>query len=118
MSLLVVAMLCYGLYAGGDTPIPCEISYHFPATMYSIINMISQLSGIIAPYAVGAILESNGQTEHLWNIIFFSAALVCLTGLVVFLIFGSAERQAWDISLDSQPNDDCKGKQFEGAIKH
>lgn len=104
MSLLVAAMLFFGLISGGDVPLPAEMSEHFPATLFSLINTASASSGFVAPVLVGWILESGDDIGYLWNVVFMVTAAITMMGAVVFMVFGSAERQSWDRDLD-EPRD-------------
>jgi len=68
MSLLIVSMLFYGLASGGDVPMPGEMSNHFPATLFALINFSAASAGFVAPYMVGLILESNHiEIKRMWN---------------------------------------------------
>lgn len=101
MGLLITAMIFYGLYSAGDTPLPAELSRHFPATLFSIIMMFVCCAGFVAPYLVGLILETPGDMVQHWNCIFYMSAGFCVFGMVVFLLFGSSERLEWDKDLDA-----------------
>lgn len=100
MLLLLCGNFFIGLNAGGDVPVPGELTSNFPATIYAMGNMFGCSSGFIAPYVIGVILESgngsNNDLVFLWSKVFYLAAGIALIGAVIFVIFGSAERQAWD----------------------
>lgn len=68
MTLLVIATLFYGLISGGDIPMPGEMSCHFPATLFALINLCGASAGFVAPYMVGAIVDSNPEkVKAMWN---------------------------------------------------
>ncbi|KAI1304267.1 putative transporter slc-17.2 [Halotydeus destructor] len=102
IGLLLCSMLMYGLASGCDIPLPAEMCTRFPATVYSIMNMGSSSAGFVSPYVVGLILESGDDVQHLWNVVFFLTAGVAMLGCVVFLIFGSSERQAFDYTAKAR----------------
>jgi len=105
--LLVIGHVFLGFTAGGDNPIPGELSVNFPATIFAIINTLTSLTATIVPYAVGVVLESNlsDSPVTLWSIVFYFSAFLTLLSAVVFVLFGSAERQSWDYFVSSQIED-------------
>lgn len=104
MILLLIGNFFLGLNAGGDVPVPGEITSNFPATIYAMGNMFGCSTGFIAPYVIGVILESGGHsssaTENdlifLWSKVFYLAAGIAVVGAIIFVTFGSANRQSWD----------------------
>lgn len=77
---------------------------NFPATIYAMGNMFGCSTGFIAPYVIGVILESGGHSTvsgendliFLWSKVFYLAAAIATVGAVIFVLFGSANRQSWD----------------------
>jgi len=59
-----------------------------------LTNTIAVLASIAAPHAVG-IFTSHRSTRSEWQNVFFLAAGVCTVGAVIFVIFGSGNRQRW-----------------------
>lgn len=57
IGLLLVAMVIFGLNAGGDKPIVVELAPDHSGTIYGITNAIASLPGIIAPLAVGELID-------------------------------------------------------------
>ncbi|KAI1304270.1 putative inorganic phosphate cotransporter [Halotydeus destructor] len=98
VALLMTAMLFYGMGSGGDIPLPSELTKNYPATLFALINTIGSSAGFIAPYVVGVVLDSKSHDIQLaWNLVFFTSAAICGVSGAAFAIFGSAERQSWDI---------------------
>jgi len=98
MGILLLGNLFMGLNAGGDVPVAGEISTFFPATLYAIGNMFGCSTGFLAPYVAGIILESDAGKDlmFLWSKIFYLSASIGIFGALIFIAFGSAERQPWD----------------------
>lgn len=97
MALFIVANFCMGCGSGGDGPVPSELTTNFPATVFALANMVSCSSGFVAPYVIGAILESGaGDLQYLWRCVFYLAAGFAACGITVFVAFGSAKIQPWD----------------------
>jgi len=59
-----------------------------------LASVISGLAAIASPQAVGA-LTYERSTRDEWQKVFFLAAGIYVVGAVVFLIFGSGQRQSW-----------------------
>ena len=57
--LLVIAMIIFGLNAGGDKPVVVDIAPDHSGTIYGITNAIASLPGIFAPLYVGYFLEGQ-----------------------------------------------------------
>ena len=101
MGILLIGNFFMGFNAGGDVPVAGEISSNFPATLYAIGNMFGCSTGFLAPYVVGVILESGSASGEqdllfLWSKIFYSSASIGIFGALIFVAFGSADKQPWD----------------------
>jgi len=59
-----------------------------------LTNTIAGLASIAAPHAVG-VFTSHRSTRSEWQNVFFLAAGVCVVSAVIFVIFGSGNRQRW-----------------------
>jgi len=68
-------------------------------------HTIGNFGSIAAPLAVSAFTIQQ-QTRSEWQNVFFVTAAVCAVGVVVFVIFGSGNRQSWaDGSTDDELRD-------------
>lgn len=97
--VLVIGMLLYGCVMGGDVIVPAEVSANFATTIYSCINMLANVPGIIAPLVIGIMLqgaEDGTDLKQRWDHVFFMAAGVLSFGTTTFMIFGSSKRQDFD----------------------
>lgn len=97
MVIVLFAYLFMGFNSGGDVPIPGEITKHFPAIVYSYMNAVSLLPGLIAPTAIGYTITAFDDPRAGWQIVFYTAAIITLLGYIIFMIFGSSERQPFDL---------------------
>jgi len=59
-----------------------------------LTHSISMLSGIAAPLTVSA-LTNHHSTRSAWQNVFFLSAAVQVAGAIIFVIFGSGDRQNW-----------------------
>jgi len=59
-----------------------------------LTNTVAILAAIVAPLAVGALTYERSTREE-WQKVFFLAAGIYAVGAIVFLIFGSGQRQSW-----------------------
>lgn len=66
-----------------------DIAPRHAGTLAGITNTAGTIPGIVGIYITGWILEITGS----WPLVFQTAAVVSLTGMVVFLLFSSGEKQ-------------------------
>lgn len=110
MFILLTGNFFLGVNAGGDVAVPGEMTSNFPATIYAIGNMFGCATGFAAPYVIGVILESeSGDPMFLWAKVFYLSAVVAVFGGLIFIAFGDASKQDWDVI----PDDECVLDQFE-----
>lgn len=103
MLFLLFGGFFSGFNAGGDVPVAGEISHNFPATIYAMANMAGCSCGFLAPYVVGVILESGeGDLLSKWASVFYISAFISFSGGCIFLLFGSAKVQSWDLIADDE----------------
>ena len=57
--------------------------------------------GFTAPQVTGYIINHHNDLDH-WKIVFYSAAAVNFFGALVFILFGSAKEQSWNIVNESE----------------
>ena len=106
---LVTNLLLIGnvfLSLDSDGTIEGEISKDFATTVFALVNMCNTSAGFIVPYVVGLILQSglgsaHGDLLEVWSIVFYQAAGMAVLGAIIFLLFGSAERQPWDYDTNN-----------------
>ncbi|KAI1304610.1 putative transporter slc-17.2 [Halotydeus destructor] len=101
MVLLVMAHFAMGINCGGTGPIVGEITINFPSAVFGMSNTIVASSGYVSPYVAGLILQNGGDVLQEWNLLFYLSATITFTGIIVFVCFGDAERQPWDM-VDSE----------------
>jgi hypothetical protein len=64
------------------------------------------ICGFVTPLVIGVIIESSDQIRKQWSYVFYLSAAINVFGVIVFLIFGSAEQQSWDkIEEDNSGSD-------------
>nr|CAD7580819.1 unnamed protein product [Timema californicum] len=54
---------------------------------------LATIPGVASPVLSGYIVQHQSAEE--WNIVFYLAGAMFLVGALVFLVFGSGERQSW-----------------------
>lgn len=101
MSLVLCSWFFMEFNAGGDKPLPGEVTKNHSAIVYAIVNSTSMSTGFIAPAVIGWILSTWGLEG--WKITFYLASVISLTGMVIFLSWASAERQPFDLIVDVVP---------------
>ncbi|XP_054158497.1 putative inorganic phosphate cotransporter [Oppia nitens] len=97
IALILIAMLLFGTQAGGDIAIVADMTNNFTATVFAIANTLATVCGFITPLVIGYIVEASpDRPRRQWSYIFYMSAAVSVLGGIVFLVFGSADRQPWD----------------------
>lgn len=89
-------------------------------TLLGITNAAATIPGFVGPQVVGALTHDDPSRQQWRKVFFISSAVYCF-GLIVYLIFGSGERQYWSTHeyfeenglLDS-PEDEEEQEEDEG----
>jgi len=68
-----------------------------------LTSTVGNLAAIAAPHAVG-VLTRHGSTRSEWQKVFFLAAGLYAIGALIFVIFGSGNRQRWADDTSSEYN--------------
>lgn len=106
---LVTNLLLIGnvfLSLDSDGTIEGEVSKDFATTVFALVNMCNTSAGFIVPYVIGLILQAGPGSAHgdlleVWSIVFYQAAGMAVLGAIIFVAFGSAERQPWDYDTNN-----------------
>lgn len=99
ISILVLGITAYGLSSGGDLIIPADMTKKYPATIFSICNLIANLGGASVPLVIGLILDQAqdaSELKYYWDIVFFTVASIVAFFTTIFLLTASAEIQPFD----------------------
>ncbi|XP_037946467.1 putative inorganic phosphate cotransporter isoform X1 [Teleopsis dalmanni] len=75
-----------------------DLSPNFAGVLMGITNCAANITGIIAPLAVGFIVTDVTSAEQ-WNQVFFIAAGIYFVGNLLFISFGTANVQPWNDPL-------------------
>lgn len=107
IGLLILGSIFQAFDAAGNIPNPGEVSKNFPTTVFAIVNMLNTSAGFIVPFLIGHILKWRADYPLLetWSIVFYLAAVISFCGGVIFLLFGSAERQPFDFDVGRQQDE-------------
>lgn len=89
-SYVAIGGFCYSGYMLSHL----DLSPEYAGTLMGISNLISNLTGFIAPEVVGALTEQY-QTLRQWGIVFWISIIVVLITGIPFVTSGSAEKQDW-----------------------
>ncbi|XP_034239552.1 putative inorganic phosphate cotransporter isoform X2 [Thrips palmi] len=82
-----------------------DLSPNYASTLFGITNAMANIMSFIAPLVVGAVVSDETNVSQ-WQTAFLIAAGVSFIGNLVFVIGGSAVRQAWDEPKKSNPAGD------------
>ena len=108
IGLLLTGNLFQALDAAGNIPNPGELSKNYATTVFAIVNMLNTSIGFIVPYLIGLILEAGKGKDPIdtWSIIFYLASALALLSGIIYSIFGSGERQAFDLDVSEGEEED------------
>lgn len=89
VSLLCMSIIIgmTGFHAAGVTVNPQDLSPNFSGSVFGLMNTIGATVGFLGVYLAGHILELTAS----WNAVFNILVTGNLVGLIVFVLFGSAE---------------------------
>lgn len=99
VGLIFAGLFAYGMLTGGEFSIIPSFSPNFSGTVVGFALLLPFSMGILAPYLVGAILDSSATGDSLvdkWNLIFYLTAGFLLFGTVIFNVFATDQQQSWD----------------------
>ena len=85
-----------GFYAAAQGPLPAEMSTKFHGILFSIGNLCATISGFASPMIAGYVLQNIDDVWKAYDILFISAGSLVILANLIFLLFGSAERQEFD----------------------
>ncbi|OTF76708.1 hypothetical protein BLA29_010283 [Euroglyphus maynei] len=98
--LLIMAMLSYGFFTGGEWTMVSEYSPNFVGVISGLIHMPGFITGFLSPYIVGMILDSNiggnGDERFKWNISFWISASLYFICYLAFYFLSTVEQENWD----------------------
>jgi len=89
---LVLASMCIGFTTTAVNQL--DLAPLHAGKIVGLTFTIANLASIAAPHAVG-VLTSHRSTRSEWQNVFFLAAAVYAAGAIIFVIFGSGNRQSW-----------------------
>ncbi|XP_023234204.1 sialin-like [Centruroides sculpturatus] len=93
--ILVMTSGFMGFVGGGDIPIIMNMAPKYTGPLYGLTGGMATVSGFLSPYVAGLFLDKNQGSMVQWSYVYYLSAGFCLLGLVIFLVFGSAELQPW-----------------------
>lgn len=108
IGLLLAGNLFQAFDGAGNICNPGELSKHYATTIFAIVNMLNTSIGFIVPYLIGIILKAGEGRNPLdtWSFIFYLASGLSVLSGVIYLIFGSGERQRFDYGKLQEEEDD------------
>lgn len=109
LASLFLGSIFLGCGSASEVPLASEMSKNFPATIYSIMNMIAMSAGFLAPAFVGFVLDSTPDLILGWNIVFYFTSSLSLIATTIFFFFCEAKRQPFDVRTK------IEGKGDEGS---
>ncbi|CAG9774089.1 unnamed protein product [Ceutorhynchus assimilis] len=92
--LLAITGAFYGALYSSNNINHMALSPKYAGTMFGITNAAANITGFLAPYVVGLLV--NGQeTLDQWNKVFYLAAAINIASNLFYISFASAEEVPW-----------------------
>ena len=111
LSILFLGSILLGCGSGSDVPLPSEMSRNFPATIWSLQNMVAMSVGFMAPSIVGWILDSYvGDLRRGWSIVFYLTSCI-------YPLFRPSSSSASLLQNDSPSTSSMKNQRKKRTVK-
>ena len=95
-AIVAIMSLAFALGAWARAGLYCnhqDLSPKYAAALLGLSNTAGALPGVLGVTAAGFLLDRTGS----WALALFYPTAICqIFGLVVYTIFGSSQRQAWE----------------------
>ncbi|XP_026735216.1 putative inorganic phosphate cotransporter [Trichoplusia ni] len=96
ITILVSVFFLFGFTGVGFMVNHLDLSPQFAGVMLSLTNFAGSLGSITTPVVTSIILRNDPSDMSRWRIVFFLVAAIGVTTNLIYVIFGSSERQPWD----------------------
>uniref|UniRef100_A0A6P7F7A5 Inorganic phosphate cotransporter n=1 Tax=Diabrotica virgifera virgifera TaxID=50390 RepID=A0A6P7F7A5_DIAVI len=93
--IITVAAAVRSLNTAGFNVNHLDLAPNFGSTLMGMTNTGSELFSLITPIAIQYIVY-NEEDQHLWRIVFLTAVGFYIFSTIIFVTFGSGERQRWN----------------------
>ncbi|GBP81771.1 Putative inorganic phosphate cotransporter [Eumeta japonica] len=75
-----------------------DVSPNFGGLIYSVNNFVANLIGIAEPVFTASVLGDDSNVSG-WRIVFFASAGLSVLSNLIYVIWGTAERQPWTVHI-------------------
>lgn len=95
ISMLTLALTCGGFTMGGFQVNHIDLSPNFAGVLMGMSNSFATIPGFLGPEIVGVLTEKH-DTRAQWQIVFYIAAAIYISGAILYTIFARGTEQAWN----------------------
>ncbi|XP_047030315.1 putative inorganic phosphate cotransporter [Helicoverpa zea] len=96
IALLVLVFFLVGCISAGFMVNHLDLSPQFAGVLLSLTNFAGGIGSIITPVITSFILRNDPTDISRWRIVFLLFASIGIGCNLIYVIFGSADRQPWD----------------------
>ena len=82
---------------------PLDLAPHHAGKIMGLSKFVATVASIVAPQVTGAVTY-HSSTRSEWQKVFFLTAGIQILGAIVFVVFGSGDRQSWAVMTDVEAN--------------
>jgi len=94
VAIMFIAVVCLTISFPVINTNQLDLAPLHAGKLMGMTYCIASLASIAAPHAVGFLTHQRSSRSE-WQHVFFLAAAIYAVGAIVFVIFGSGERQSW-----------------------
>ncbi|CAH1637994.1 unnamed protein product [Spodoptera littoralis] len=96
VGILVMVFFLFGFISAGFMVNHLDLSPQFAGVLLSLTNFAGGIGSILTPVVTSYILRNDPSDISRWRIVFLLFASLGIGTNLIYVIFGSSERQPWD----------------------
>lgn len=96
VAILVLVFFLFGFITAGFMVNHLDLSPQFAGVLLSLTNFAGGFGSIITPVVTSFILQNDPSDISRWRIVFLMFASIGICSNLIYIIFGSSDRQPWD----------------------
>ncbi|KAL4720973.1 hypothetical protein ACJJTC_006916 [Scirpophaga incertulas] len=93
---LISSLTLAGFSSAGFLVNHLDLSPNFGGIIFALLDFITNFVVMWMPIATGYILQNDSSNISRWKLIFILIAAFCVATNIIYLLFGTSERQVWD----------------------
>ncbi|KAL0839185.1 hypothetical protein ABMA28_017153 [Loxostege sticticalis] len=96
IATLIFIMTLLGFSSAGVIINELDLAPNYGGVICALLNFLANFASILMPISISYILNNDSSDVSRWRIVFLIMAAVCVSTMIVHILFGTSERQEWD----------------------